>query len=192
MSQTFMWQDSRLIQFNNSATLNAILQGLNDMLGIAAEEFINGILNVDTAVGAQLDVIGRLVGVSRQVNFPVLYGQDSFGFDSNSFYGFDEFGGTFDIDENTDVYTLNDEAYRTYILAKAFSNISNTSLGSLNHLLGAIFRGRGLCYVRQTGNTEISFFFGFNLKPFEINLLQNNYIPIPAGYSSKIVFLQGA
>lgn len=187
MSQTFNWTESRLIQFNTSQTLNAILQGLNDMIGISESETVANILNVDTAQGAQLDVIGKLVGASRGVRFPIISSGEDFGFDDASWYGFDEYGGTFDRKDVTDLYILNDEAYRTYIKLKAYSNISNCSLESVNYILKQLFAGRGTCYVKVTGALEVTFTFNFALTNYERNLLVNRYVPIPAGFTSVIV-----
>lgn len=187
MSQTFDWTESRLIQFNNSQTLNHILQGLNDMLGISETELAANLANVDTASGAQLDVIGKLVGANRVIRFPILNSTEDFGFDDSSWYGFDEPGGTFDKKDVTDLYVLNDEAYRTYIKLKAYSNVSNCSLYSVNYILKQIFAGRGLCYVKVTGPLEVTFTFNFSLTTYERNLLVNRYIPIPAGFTSVIV-----
>ena len=69
MSQTFDWTESRLVQFNTSKTLNHILQGLNDMIGVSEAETVANLANIDTAQGAQLDVIGKLVGADRVVVF---------------------------------------------------------------------------------------------------------------------------
>lgn len=187
MSQTFDWTESRLVQFNNSQTLNHILQVLNDMLGVSEAELVANLANVDTASGSQLDVIGKLVGANRAIWFPILNTADDFGFDDSSWYGFDEPGGTFDTKDITDLYILNDESYRTYIKLKAYSNVSNCSLYSVNYILKQVFAGRGLCYVKVTGPLEITFTFDFALTTYEKNLLVNRYIPIPAGFTSVIV-----
>lgn len=187
MSQTFDWTESRLVQFNTSKTLNAILQGVNDMVGVNEAEIVANLANVDTAYGEQLDVIGKLVGANRAIRFPILNTGEDFGFDDASWYGFDEPGGTFDIKSVSNLYVLNDEAYRMYIKLKAYSNISNCSLASVNYILKQLFAGRGTCYVKVTGPLQVTFTFNFALTNYEKNLLINRYIPIPAGFSSVIV-----
>ena len=187
MSQSFDWTRSRLVQFNTSKTLNAILQGLNDMLKIGESELVDNLINVDTAYGAQLDVIGKLVGANRAITFPILAGSEDFGFDDSSWYGFDEPGGTFDIKSVNNIYILNDDAYRLYIKLKAYGNISNCSLESVNYILKQVFAGRGLCYVKVTGPLEVTFTFNFALTNLERNLIKNRYIPIPAGFTAVIV-----
>lgn len=190
MAQDFDWTISRRIQYNNSKTLNAILQGLNDMLSISASAFIDGVLNIDKAKGTQLDVIGALLGASRTITFPDYFSDEDmdFGFDASEWGGFDQYGGTFDVKPmRTTTIQLEDNAYRTYIKFKAYANISNCSLYSINYMLGRIFEGRGLCYANQTGVTEITMTFNFDLAAFEKNLIINRYIPIPAGYSLVLV-----
>lgn len=187
MAQDFNWEISRRVQYNNSKTLNTILQGLNNMLSISSLDFINGVLDIDTAVGAQLDVIGRLVGASRIVTFPIMESED-FGFNDNSWYGFNEFGGTFNKKPVGHVVNLNDNAFRTYIKFKAYENISNCSLGNLNFMLQQLFADRGICYATQTGVTEITLTFNFDLYAYERQLIINRYLPIPAGYTQILVF----
>ena len=187
MSQTFNWAESRLIQFNTAPALNHILQGFNDMMSVNEGDFATNLANVDTATGAQLDVIGKLVGANREIKFPILTGGQDFGFDDASWYGFDEPGGTFDEKEVTNVFILTDDAYRKYIKLKAYSNISNCSLSSVNYILKSIFEGRGVCYAKVTGALEITFTFNFALSSFERNLIINRYIPVPAGFAVVIV-----
>lgn len=188
--ENFDWTISRKVQYNNSKTLNAILEGLNTMIKFSPEAFLNGVLNIDTAVGTQLDAIGALLGASRIITFPNILDEENldFGFDDDEWGGFDEFGGTFDVKPpSTTTLKLEDNAYRTYIKFKAYANVSNCSLYSLNYMLGRIFEGRGNCYATQTGATEITFTFNFDLLPFEKNLILNRYIPMPAAYSLVLV-----
>lgn len=187
MAQDFNWIESRKIQYNNSKTLNAILQGLNKMLSISAEHFIKGVIDIDTAQGEQLDVIGRLVGASRTITLPITTSED-FGFNDSSWYGFNEFGGTFNEKPVGQTVSLNDNAFRLYIRFKAYSNISNCSLGNINYMLQQLFAGRGVCYATQTGATEITLTFNFDLQAFERQLIINRYLPIPAGYAQVLVF----
>ena len=162
MSQTFDWTESRLVQFNTSKTLNHILQGLNDMIGVSEAEMVAKLADIDTATGVQLDVIGKLVGASRAITFPIINASEDFGFDDSSWYGFDFYGGTFDKKDVNNLYILNDEAYRLWIKLKAYSNVSNCSLYSVNYILKQIFAGRGLCYVKVTGPLEVTFTFNFS------------------------------
>lgn len=188
MSETFDYSLSVLQQFKNAPTMNYLLSGFADMLHIGRTELINKLVNIDQAEGAQLDVIGKWVGASRKVFFNSVEEFD-FGFDDVSFYGFDGSGGTFDIKTINTYLNLTDNAFRTLIKMKAYSNISNCSIYDLNFMLSNIFNGRGLCYVRQTGTFEITFYFGFSLTSYEINLIKNRFIPVPAGFAVNIAYI---
>lgn len=188
MSDTFDYSLSVLQQFKNAPSLNAILTGFAAMIKIGSTEIINSCVNVDEAVGAQLDVIGKWVGATRKVYFNDIESQD-FGFDNADFYGFDSEGGTFDIKRGARYLSLNDNAFRTLIKMKAYSNVSNCSIYSLNYMLSQIFSGRGTCYVTQTGTLEITFNFGFTLIAYELNLIVNRFVPIPAGFAVKVAYI---
>lgn len=179
--------DSVLIQFNNSKILLNILNSFNEKMFVDRSDLLLNILDIDTAVGSQLDVIGRLVGASREVYYTSVSATEDFGFDSDDFFGFDSpYGGTFDIKNVGDVYILNDVAFRTLIKMTAFKNISNCSIGSLNYMLSKLFEGRGKAWVTQTDTLRISFNFDFELELYEKNLILNGYLPTPAGFSYNI------
>lgn len=71
-------------------TLLEMVDGAYDVIRNTPEKF-----NIDTAVGAQLDVIGNRLGVSRSVDIP-----------GSTYYG----------------YELNDDEYRAFIYARIFRN----------------------------------------------------------------------
>ena len=71
-------------------TLLDMVDGAYDVIRSTPEKF-----NVDTAVGAQLDVIGNRLGVSRSVDIP-----------GSTYYG----------------YEMDDEEFRAYIYARIFRN----------------------------------------------------------------------
>ena len=181
------WTNSRLIQFNNSKTLNTLLDGVNDRVGIGVKELAENLIDVDIAEGSQLDVIGRLVGANRELKLNISIEDEDFGFDDNSWYGFDVNGGTFDIKLKKSNLLLNDNAFRTYIKMKSYSNVNTCSLGAINNILNHIFAGRGVCYAEQTGVTEMTYTFNFLLDLYEKNLIINRHIPVPAGYALIMV-----
>ena len=178
--------DSVLIQFNNSKILLNILNSFNEKMFVDRSDLLLNILDIDTAIGSQLDVIGRLVGATRQIYVNTVTTRD-FGFDSTGFYGFDSpYGGTFDVKRSGSIFSLNDTAFRTLIKMTAFRNISNCSIGSLNYMLSKLFEDRGNAWVTQTDTLKISFNFDFELELYEKNLILNGYLPTPAGFSYNI------
>lgn len=121
--------------------------------------------------GTQL-VINQLALVLRSTA-PVTGDPNVQPFDQAMFY---------DGPEATQTYRLTDDAYRKLIYAKAFSNISDCTIPSLNYLLRYLFGSGGRCFVQSTGGMRISFMFEFELSSVELAMLRrSNAILLPAG-----------
>lgn len=177
-------------QYANSPTLVRLVQNMNQYIDQTAnfQAFYDFVWNVNTAQGFGLDIWGRIVDVSRQLQ--VTNPQTNFGFSDgvNDFYPFGQqpfYSGP----ASTSTYTLSDEAYRTLILVKALANISATTSPALNQLLKNLFAGRGRCYVNDLGGMAMRYTFEFYLQPFESAILtQSGAFPHPAGV--KVFILQ--
>jgi len=97
-----------------SAVLNPLIS-LQQTLESIVPQF-----DLDVAIGAQLDVLGQWVGVSRQVNIPisgVFFSWD--GVDSS--VGWD-FGTWIGANDPSTITTLPDDTYRTLIRARIAAN----------------------------------------------------------------------
>ncbi len=148
------------------------------------DAFFNFVWNVDTAQFWGLDIWGRIVGVSRnlQINAPVV----NFGFQdglSGTNADYAPFGQApfYNGPPATNTYTLSDDAYRVLILAKALANISATTSPALNQLLQNLFPGRGRCYVNDLGHMQMRYTFEFYLKPYEVAIVTSSgVLPHPA------------
>ena len=130
-------------QYSNSATLNAVINAINAWLDPAATlaNFYAWVKNVNTAQGYGLDIIGRIVGVSRIF---VLTAGNYFGWYGPSTASGDLWGpgGThpwFTVPGTTDNYALEDSAYRQVLLAKMALNITNGSIPAANAILQDLF-----------------------------------------------------
>lgn len=147
----------------------------------------NVVWNVNTAQGFGLDIWGRIVVISRQMQIPAT---DYFGFntgDPQSWYQFNE-QSFYSGQGNTQTFSLTDQAYRVLILAKALSNISATDSKSLNNVIGQLFPGRGRAWVNDLGSMSIRFVFEFPLASWEKAVLVNgNVIPRPAGVGAYLM-----
>lgn len=117
------------------AALTAITQGMVEAQTLLAS--IPALYDVDTAVGAQLDVVGQWVGISRKVLTPItgVY----FSFDTAD-VGFDEgvWFGPFDAVEG--VTSMDDETYRLIIGTKIAANQWDGSLAQAQTILASIFQ----------------------------------------------------
>ena len=171
------------IQYQNSPIIGDLVEYAYQHFDseTAFNKFFDIAVNVDTAQGFGLDIWGRIVGVGRylQIEADVEY----FGFDDgvNDYTPFDV-GSFWDYDPKTQSYRLDDDAYRVVILAKALSNIVDTTSPALNQILQSLFKDRGRCYVLDLGNMAMRYVFEFYLEPFEKAILNTpGLLPHSAG-----------
>ncbi len=158
-----------LSQYENSTQLVKLLKSLNIETNVSAmiQDFMDKVVNIKTAVGIGLDWWGNIVGVGRSINLDYL-------------------GLDFPI-------RMGDDLYRLAIQLKAFSNISNTSLYSLNYATKLLLGSEVDAYWMKTpiitddvktGEKPMSLTFVLNtpdVDPYAIALLVSPEIaPIPA------------
>jgi hypothetical protein len=178
------YQATIISQYSSALTLTQLIANYNTYLepGPDLDNFYNYVWNITTTQGFGLDIWGKIVGVGRTLQVPAgAYLGFEEGNDNLDYRSFG-FGTLFSINAATNTVILSDEAYRTLILVKAFSNISNLTARNVNKLLNILFAGRGLCYVSDDGGMQITYHFDFTLAPFEIAILQNSgAVPRPAG-----------
>lgn len=136
--------------------------------------------NIDTAVGEQLNIIGRIVVVDRSFVgsvqlFPGLFALtdgDEFG-DTNAMFS----GLTIDTDEQ-----MSDDFYRLVIKAKIIKNNSDATADSI--LQGLNFLIPNADFIRLTDSEDMSFnveFYG-NITDLErYALLNATLVPKPQG-----------
>lgn len=102
-------------------------------------------LNIDIAVGAQLDIIGKILGCPR--NVPGINNQTkyfTFHVDENSL-GFSTIGNPSNgVAKNRNnsilaTYTLSDSEYRPLLKFKAFLNVWRGDMGSMDRALYSVF-----------------------------------------------------
>jgi len=174
-------------QYGNSPTILQLVQNMNAYLDPRADfdAFFDYVWNVDTAQGFGLDIWGRIVNISRELqipNAPVYFGfkdalPGSYPFDEAPFYD-----GT---PPATQTYKLADDAYRKLILTKALANIASSNAPSLNQLLQNMFADRGRCYVNDLGGMQFRYTFEFDLTLQEYAIVtQSGALPRPAGVNA--------
>lgn len=136
--------------------------------------------NIDTAVGAQLDIIGRIVVVDRAFTGQIELDPGLFALTDGDQFGDTEavFASLFvDQDQN-----MSDELYRLVIKAKILKNNSDATLESI--LFGVNFLLPDADFLRVTDNENMSYsieFYG-NITPLQrYALLNARLVPKPQG-----------
>jgi len=164
-------RDRLALQYKDSPNLigviAALLKDANDLEQVFCD--VANVLNVDEATGAQLDLLGELVGQPRE--FVPDIDPDTFRFDV---------GPGFDIGQfiNNQGFTqLDDENYRRWIRARIASNAGNVSPEEIIASVKFIFGNDTEVYFTD-GDTEYRISIGADLTPADRYLLNNtNIVP---------------
>lgn len=186
----FDWTTTVLSQYANSPTLVQLCESVAGYFDqtLNLQAFLELVWNVDSAQGWGLDVWGRIVGVSRTLNVDT----------SGKFLGFEE-AGTFGLGTfgeapfysgvtTSSNFVLADDPYRTLVLAKAFANLCDGSVLSLNQLLLMIFPGRGNIYVTDGADMTMTVTSAFALTAVETAILtRSGVFPRPCGVSFSLI-----
>ena len=170
-------------QYANSPRLVRLIKNVAEYIDPATNfnDFYDYVWNVDTAQGFGLDIWGKIVGVSREIEIDIE--DDPFGFETglSDYQPFNQ--GTFYTGETfIATYKLDDDAFRLLILTKALANITDCSVPSINRLLQNLFADRGRCYVNDLGNMLIRYTFEFVPEPHELSIItKSGVFPHPSG-----------
>lgn len=192
MADSFNYQETILSQFANSPTILSLIGSFSAAVDPSAniDAFYSSIWNVLTATGYGLDLWGRIVGVNRVLQVS-----------SGAWLGFEEAGDGlvetpfnqapfFSGGSSTSNFALTDDAFRQLILAKAYANISNGSIASINQILMTLFGSSGECWCTDGQNMTMTYTFEFTLTPVQFAIVsQSGVLPRPAGVLVGIVQL---
>ncbi|EOD3494032.1 DUF2612 domain-containing protein [Cronobacter malonaticus] len=186
------WEETILTQYSASTKILSIIDTFNQSISLDdfTDEFITKVWDLTTNETFGLDIWGKIVGIGRYITAPI--DSDSFGFseadsgDSDYPLPFDDspfYAGT----QETTSVRLEDDAYRTLIMCKAFSNISIATIPEINKFLKMLFSGRGRAYCVNYRDMTIGITFEFALAPYEESILrQYDVIPVPSGVQLNI------
>jgi len=151
-------------QYANSPTLVTLVDAFAQQVLPTANfaNFLSYIWNLDTAQGFGLDILGRIVGLNRQVtDVPDIYGMPPV----------------------TDgLYTMTDDQYRRALTVQVLHNISNGSAKDINAQMRIMSNGRGNAFVQKVGTMSIKFKFYYAPMPYEYALVQTGkFLMAPTG-----------
>lgn len=157
-----------------AATVAAVVQPLVDQMNLLAS--MPGKFDLDAAVGAQLDDVGRWVGVSRRIRTPLtgIY----FSFDIAGL-GFDQgiWKGPFDPD--TSLTVLDDDTYRLVIRAKIGANHWDGTLEQSAAILNSIFDADTHVFIEDHQDMSMTIGIAGKVPPATfLALLSGGYIPL--------------
>lgn len=166
------------------AWLQAFLQIVSE-INACADSLVPA-FDLDIAVGVQLDILGQIVGVTRQVTFQVVYGNlPAFGFDLNnaSVAGFDT---GFWSGLTTPI--LDDATFRILIKAKIAQNSWDGQISSIAPIWQTLFPG-GSIIVQDNQNMTATVFLAGTFTTILQDLIINGLIvPRPEGVMYTYVF----
>lgn len=181
-----IWPKPTIAQYANSPRILALIESFSEAINAdgLSDLFFDAIWNIDTATGYGLDVWGRIVDVRRTLYVPGGQSGDLFGFaeaGTGVVFGFNQWPFN-TLNTLTPNYVLLDDDYRRLILVKAFSNISDRSIPSMNAALLQLFPGRGNVFVADTGSMTAAFVFAFSPTQLDLAiLLQSGAFATPSG-----------
>lgn len=135
-------------QYANSPVLVALNNGLTELFDDSqfVENWYNVVFNLKTATGYGLDVWGRILNMSREIEY-----------NGVSYYlqGAQTIGGiTFTAEEM-------ENFYRMVLQITAMRYIGNASIYSINSILDVIFSDYGRAYCYEYGTMQIRYVFEF-------------------------------
>ena len=139
------YADLLILQYRNKPKARATIKMLVDIcMGDGLVFELNDCLNIDTAVGKQLDLIGQILGCSRNIyglNPDINY----FSFEKTNAYGFSDKNalseGYWKTYKNStgSAYALSDGDYRLLLKFKATLNVMKGSMQGMDEALYQIF-----------------------------------------------------
>lgn len=134
------------------------------------------IFDVEVAVGDQLDIIGKWVGVSRNIAIPIegVY----FTWDGTDYTVGWDFGSWQPSNEPTNVTSLPDDAYRTLIKAKIAANQWDGTTTGAYAIWDAIFTTFTILIQDNQDMSYVLVILGGIVDSLTVALITGGYIPL--------------
>ena len=144
----YYYDDLLIIQYRNKPNARATIKlGVDLYLADGLIFDLNNVLDIDTAVGQQLDLIGKILGVNRKINGFTL-NVDFFSFEKEPpdvSYGYSDKNalsqGNWKRYQNSigSAYSLSDDDYRVLLKFKALYNVRYGSWACMDLLYWRAF-----------------------------------------------------
>jgi len=152
--------------------------------------------NIDTAVGTQLDVIGKYVGVARNIN-PVVTSIPYWGFNNYSntgnIIGFRNYAQNTNIQGIWETYAtsiapktnLSDIQYRLVIQLQIILNYCDNTLASIENYLNTLLPG----FVTLTDNQDMTLTYTVSSDVPIGSALLTEFLPAPMGVGVNVIII---
>ncbi len=168
-------------QYRNSPKAYAwygITPSISDEIQSAADD-VRLMYDIDNNSGAQLDIVGRIVGVDRRIITSIVTVVSEFG-DTEAQCG--DLEVQFGNDTITEGTNLSDEYFRSLIRAKIQNNSNDTTIDGIIESINAIISGDTEVIVNDNEDMTFSIEIYGTMTEIETYLiLNNNIIPKPQG-----------
>jgi len=170
-------QHTKQPRFN--ATVALLTNALNENITLT-QSLTSQELDVDTAVGAQLDIIGIWVGISRKQRVPIA--NVFFSFDTADL-GFDEGAWLGPFESTAGLTILDDETYRAVLKARIGANYWNGAVDTVNEIASTSLQQQGiLCFVLDNMDMTITIYIIGAPSAALLEMIKRGVIPPkPAG-----------
>lgn len=190
-----------IIQYHNKIKARAHISALVTAamiydIAIAVQDGFN----IETAIGAQLDILSKIIGVDRIVT-GASFTRDYFGYalytdpgPTYAFFGYADYTNTsvdeqfrLYIEDNRALYDLNDTELRMMLKMQIIKNNSNGSMKSIDDLLTAFFPNEVIFTERYPmGET---FIFEEGLRRLATIAQSEDLLPRPSGVNLTVAFV---
>ena len=182
-----------ILQYRNKPKARATIKLGTDVYladGLVFE--LNDCLNIDTAYGAQLDLIGKILGVNR-----ILYGFSTdkpfFSFEKSDAYGYSDktelsqgYWKNYKLSIGSE-YSLVDNDYRSLLKFKAAYNLRRASMADLDLLYFNLFGNE--IEIINNQDLSITYKVSNNLSTALRAAIYLGYIEAPLGISYTIQYI---
>lgn len=182
-----------IIQYNQSPKARATIELMvNELLASGILFQVRDAFDISSAVGAQLDIIGKYVGIDRYFNGQVLEGYFSLipqgvdtgswggaGFTDQADFPLETSQTLIDSDILSLTQALSDDAFRTLLEFQIINNNSNFSYGEIDQNLFNYFGDNII--ASSIGNMQMVYFTNRSFFQTALIAAQKGVLPVPMG-----------
>lgn len=194
------YKDLLIIQYRDKPKAAATIESLvNRALSDGIIFDVRDGFNLDTAIGVQLDILGKYIGLDRNLSASIISNDDAFGLtDSMDFASSDESfgfvdsadfssstGGFLSTDEIISTTQISDDAYRELLKFQIINNNSNGSLKGIDDNILVYF---GTQIVASTDNDmTITYFVDSDIGQLASIAIEKKVLPKPMGVGVNVI-----